>query len=69
MGYDATTTYPLDDGLGINALPDSEKYKKGIRENTTGRARTLGIWILVSRLWPSEQTARVYPSLSPERTK
>ena len=33
MGYDATTTYPLDDGLGINALPDSEKYKKGIREN------------------------------------
>ena len=44
MGYDAITTYPLDDGLGINSLPDSGKYKKGIRENTTGRARTPGIW-------------------------
>ena len=48
MGYDAITTYTLDDGLEINALPDSEKYKKGIRENTTGRARTLGIWISCS---------------------
>ena len=54
MGYDAITTYTINDaittytindGLGINALPDSEKYKKGIRENTTGRARTLGIWM------------------------
>lgn len=45
MGYDTMSTYLPIDGLGINALPDSEKYKKGIRENTTGRARTLGIWM------------------------
>jgi hypothetical protein len=43
LGYDAISTYTINDGLGINALPDSKKYKKGIRENTTGRARTLGI--------------------------
>ena len=35
----------INDGLGINALPDSEKYKRGIKENRTGRARTLGIWM------------------------
>jgi len=45
MGYDAMSTYLPIDGLGINALPDSEKYKRNIRENTTGRARTLGIWM------------------------
>jgi hypothetical protein len=45
LGYDAISTYTINDGLGINALPDSEKYKKGIRENTTGRVRTLGIWM------------------------
>ena len=28
MGYDAITTYPLDDGLGINALPDSRNTRK-----------------------------------------
>jgi hypothetical protein len=44
QGLDAMSTYTLDDGLGLNALSDSEKYKKGIRENTTGRTRTLGIW-------------------------
>ena len=27
MGYDAMSTYLPLDGLGINALPDSEKYK------------------------------------------
>ena len=45
LGYDAISTYTINDGLGINALPNSKKYKKGIRENTTGRARTLGIWM------------------------
>lgn len=45
LGYVAITTYLSIDGLGLNALPNSEKYKKGIRENTTGRARTLGIWM------------------------
>jgi hypothetical protein len=44
-GYDAISTYTINDGPGINALPDSEEYKKGIREKTTGRARTLGIWM------------------------
>jgi hypothetical protein len=44
MGYDAMSTYLPLDGLGINALPDSEKYKRGIKENRTG-ARTLGIWM------------------------
>lgn len=44
-GYDAMTTYLPIDGLGINALPDSEKYKKGIKENRTGKTRTLGIWM------------------------
>ena len=43
-GYDAMSTYLPIDGLGINALPDSEKYKRGIKENRTGRTRTLGIW-------------------------
>jgi hypothetical protein len=42
-GYDAITTYLSLDNLGINALPDSEKYKRGIKENRTGRTRTLGI--------------------------
>jgi hypothetical protein len=42
-GYDAMSTYLPIDNLGINALPDSEKSKKGIKENRTGRARTLGI--------------------------
>ena len=42
-GFDALSTYLPLDGLGINALPDSEKYKRGIKENRTGRARTLGI--------------------------
>ena len=42
-GYDAMTTYLPIDGLGINALPDSEKYKRGIKENRTGKTRTLGI--------------------------
>ena len=42
FGFDALSTY-TDDGLGINALPDSEKYKKGIRENTTGKSRTIAI--------------------------
>ena len=45
QGNDAITTYLPIDGLGINTLPDSEKYKKGIKENRTGRARTLGIWM------------------------
>jgi hypothetical protein len=45
MGYDAMSTYLPIDGLGINALPGSEKYKRGIKENRTGRARTLGIWM------------------------
>ena len=45
MGYDAMSTYLPIDGLGINALPDSEKYKRGIKENRTGRTRTLGIWM------------------------
>ena len=45
MGYDAMSTYLSIDGLGINALPDSEKYKRGIKENRTGRTRTLGIWM------------------------
>ena len=45
LGYDAISTYTINDGLGINTLPDSKKYKKGIRENTTGRARTLCIWM------------------------
>ena len=44
-GYDAMSTYHPIDGLGINAPPDSEKYKRGIKENRTGRARTLGIWM------------------------
>ena len=44
-GYDAMSTYLPLDGLGINALSDSEKYKRGIKENRTGRARTLGIWM------------------------
>ena len=44
MGYDAMSSYLPIDGLGINALPDSEKYKRGIKENRTGRARTLGVW-------------------------
>jgi hypothetical protein len=44
-GYDAMSTYLPLDGLGVNALPDSEKYKRGIKENTTGRTRTLGIWM------------------------
>jgi hypothetical protein len=44
-GYDAITTYLSLDNLGINALPDSEKYKRGIKENRTGRTRTLGIWM------------------------
>jgi hypothetical protein len=43
-GLDAISTYTLVDGLGLNALSDSEKYKKGVRENTTGRTRTLGMW-------------------------
>ena len=42
FGFDALSTY-TDDGLGINALPYSEKYKKGIRENTTGKWRTIAI--------------------------
>ena len=45
MGYDAISTYLPLDGIGINALPDSEKYKRGIKENTTGKTRTLGIWM------------------------
>jgi hypothetical protein len=45
MGYDAMSTYLPIDGLGINALPDSEKYKRGIKENRTGRTGTLGIWM------------------------
>ena len=44
-GYDAMSTYLPIDGLGINALPDSEKYKRGIKENRTGKTRTLGIWM------------------------
>jgi predicted RNA-binding Zn-ribbon protein involved in translation (DUF1610 family) len=44
-GYDAITNYLSLDNLGINALPDSEKYKRGIKENRTGRTRTLGIWM------------------------
>jgi len=28
LGYDAISTYTINDGLGINALPDSEKYKR-----------------------------------------
>jgi hypothetical protein len=44
-GYDAMSTYLPIDGIGINALSDSEKYKRGIKENRTGRARTLGIWM------------------------
>jgi hypothetical protein len=44
QGLDAISTYTLDDGLGLNALSDSENYMKGIRENTTGRTRTLGMW-------------------------
>ena len=44
QGLYAISTYTLDDGLGLNALSDSENYKKGIRENTTGRTRTLGMW-------------------------
>jgi hypothetical protein len=43
-GYDSITTYLPLDKIGINALPDSEKYKRGIKENRTGRTRTLGIW-------------------------
>ena len=27
LGYDAITTYTINDGLGLNALLDSEKYK------------------------------------------
>ena len=44
-GYDAMSTYLPLDGLGINALPESEKYKRGIKENRTGKTRTLGIWM------------------------
>jgi hypothetical protein len=32
-GYDAMSIYLPIDGLGINALPDSEKYKRGIKKN------------------------------------
>ena len=39
-GYDAMSTYFPLDGLGINALSDSEKYKRGIKENRTGKTRT-----------------------------
>jgi hypothetical protein len=42
-GYDAIMTYLSLDNLGINSLPDSEIYKRGIKENRTGRTRTLGI--------------------------
>ena len=44
-GFDAMSTYLPFDGLGVNALPDSEKYKRGIKENRTGRMRTLGVWM------------------------
>ena len=44
-GYDALSTYLPLDGVGINALSDSEKYTKGIKENRTGKTRTLGIWM------------------------
>ena len=44
-GYDAMSTYLPIDGIGINALSDSEKYTRGIKENGTGRTRTLGIWM------------------------
>jgi hypothetical protein len=44
-GYDAMSTYLPIDGIGINALSDSEKYKRGIKENRTGKTRTLGIWM------------------------
>ena len=33
MGYDAITTYTLDDGLGINALPDSEIQERYQRKH------------------------------------
>ena len=45
QGYDALSTYFPLDGLGVNSLPDSEKYKRGIKENRTGRTRTLGVWM------------------------
>ena len=51
LGYDAITTYLPIDGLGINALPDSEKYKRGIKENRIGRTRTLGIWMSCQCRW------------------
>ena len=51
MGYDAMSSYLPIDGLGINALPDSEKYKRGIKENRTGRARTSRNMDVMSRLW------------------
>jgi hypothetical protein len=44
-GHDAIFNYLPQDGLGVNGLPDSEKYKRGIKENTTGRTRTLGVWM------------------------
>jgi hypothetical protein len=44
LGYDILRTYLPLDNLGLNALPDSEKYKSGIRENRTGKARTIGMW-------------------------
>jgi hypothetical protein len=44
-GYDAMSTYLPLDNIGINALPDSEKYKRGIKENRTGKTRTLGVWM------------------------
>ena len=44
-GYDAMSSYLPNDSLGISSLPDSLKYKRGIKENRTGRARTIGIWM------------------------
>jgi hypothetical protein len=44
QGFDAMSTYLPLDSLGINPLPDSEKYKRGIRTNQTGKARTIAMW-------------------------
>ena len=35
MGYDAISTFTINDGLGINALPDSE-YKRGYQRKHNG---------------------------------
>ena len=65
QGYDALSTYFPLDGLGVNSLPDSDKYKRGIKENRTGRTRTLGVWMSAAPSVVSPETFRsLYPMIT-----